>query len=246
MRQTRLRRRGFTLLELLVGMAIFVLLAGTAYAGLRAAGRTWDKTERQAESARESALAFDYLRRELSSAFPLAILNDNRWGVWFDGGPGRLVFLVEGSRQIGLSGLYQIVIQHNTGASPPRLDLYLQALDDELEIGELRADALHRVLLDEVSVTELRYFGQTDPRQDAQWYDEWRHGQLLPRLVSLRFEGAGVQGWPMMTVRIPVEGLRFRRSRRPEVDESEAEGALSGDLEAADIGGEFDIEGAEP
>ena len=204
---------GFTLLELLVGMTLFVLIAGTAYAALRSAARTWERVDRTALMDGETRLVLDRLERWLATAFPLAVRTDNRWRPWFEGDGGRLVFLVRGSRPVGLSGLYQVVVRHDTEARPPSLELVMQHVDERLGIGELREPALRRVLIEDVAEVEFMFFGRRGPKDRPAWHPEWRDAGLLPKLVRLRLrlQGGAVGDWPAVTVRLPVDGLRFRR-----------------------------------
>ena len=230
----RRARRGFTLLELLVGMTIFVLIAGTAYAGLRSATRTWEKTDERARMTRETSRGLDYLRRELSTAFPLAVLVDNRWRVWFEGERDRLVFLVEGSRRVGLHGLYQVVVYHNAEASPPSIDLALQRLDDELRIGEIREGAIRRVLIENVAAVEFSFFGRLERREEPAWLNAWQEAQTLPDLVRFELHRVAAGEWPAVTVRLPVDGLRFRRSRPVDGDDTETGEPAEGDSSSED------------
>ena len=208
----RYRNSGFTLIELLAGMTLFVLLAGTSYTALRSAAHTWDRVEEKARMAGEVGLAFDYLGRRLATAFPLAVRSGNRWRPWFEGEKDRLVFLVNGSRYVGLSGLFQVMVHHNTEARPPSVDLVLQRIDDRLGIGEFHQAALRRVLIKDIARVEFTFFGRRDSNEEPAWYPEWRGLELLPKLVRLRLQGGAVGDWPPLTVRLPVDRLQFRHT----------------------------------
>lgn len=211
MRVRRNRHSGFTLLELLVSMTLFVLIAGTAYAALRSAARTWERTDARARADGETRLVLDYLSRWLATAFPLAVQTDDRWRPWFEGTRDRLVFLVEGSRHVGLSGLFQVIVRHDAEARPPGVELVLQRVHERLKIGEVRGTPLRRLLLEDVVEVEFTFFGRRNSNDEPAWYPEWRDAKLLPKLVRLRFQGGDVGEWPALTVRLPVDGLRFLR-----------------------------------
>ena len=210
---------GFTLLELLAGMAIFALIAGTAYAALSSASRIWETLDARSRADGEARLAIDYLRRQLAKAFPLAVPSGDRWQVRFEGGDRHVIFVVEGSRHVGLGGFYQMTVHHNAASSPPGIDLVLQHADDGLlmdEIGEIRETALRRVLLEDITGVEFTYFGRHDRNEEPGWYSEWRDMQMLPDLVRLRLKGGTIGEWPALTVRLPTDGLRFYRARSGE------------------------------
>lgn len=220
------RSRGFTLIELVVGMTIFVLIAGAAYGGLRAASRTWEKTNEQARTTNEVRLAFDYLRRQLATAFPLAApAEGGRWRVWFEGTDDRVVFLVEGSRHVGLSGLYQVVVHHNPDRTPPGVDWVMQRFDETIRVGQISEGALRRALIEDVAEAEFTYYGRHAPDVPPVWSGTWRGTQGLPMLVRLQLRGGAVGDWPALTVRIPVDDLLFHRSETPP---SETEPASAG------------------
>ena len=212
MNAKRHRTGGFTLLELLAGMAIFVLIAGTAYTALRSAGRIWEAVDARSEADGGVRLAMDYLRRQLSKAFPLAVRSEDRWQAWFEGDRRRITFLVEGSRRVGLSGLYQFIVLHNRESRPPSVDLVLQPVEERLRIGEVRHRALRRTLIENVADATFTFFGRREPDGDAVWHTRWHNRERLPELVRLRLRGAAFGDWPALTVRLPVDGLRFHRS----------------------------------
>ena len=203
---------GFTLLELLASMAIFALIAGTAYAALRSAGRVWEAVDSRSAANGEVRLAMDYLRRQLSMASPLAVRAEDRWQAWFEGDRSRVTFVVEGSRHVGLGGFYQLVVFHNRDSRPPSVDLFLQPVGARLRMGEIHRRALRRTLLEDVAEMEFSFFGRREPDREPGWHSRWHDMQRLPRLVRLRLRGGEIGDWPAVTVRLPADGLRFLRA----------------------------------
>lgn len=61
-------QRGFTLLELLVAMAIFAVMSVMAYSGLRSMIDTREHVEKEAEKLAEMQLAFTFLERDIQQA----------------------------------------------------------------------------------------------------------------------------------------------------------------------------------
>jgi general secretion pathway protein J len=64
---------GFTLLELLVSLSIFAVLAAMSYGGLRSVLDTRERIERQAAQLAELQLAFTILQRDIEQTLPRKI-----------------------------------------------------------------------------------------------------------------------------------------------------------------------------
>jgi general secretion pathway protein J len=69
-RRCGVRRRGFTLLEILIALAMTVVLAGSLYASLRIAFKGRDSVTAAVEPSRTAELALAIIRRDLESALP--------------------------------------------------------------------------------------------------------------------------------------------------------------------------------
>jgi len=66
----RRRRAGFTLLEVLLAMAMMTMLAGSLYAGLHIAFSARERMQAAGGPARAGQVAVDLIRRDLESALP--------------------------------------------------------------------------------------------------------------------------------------------------------------------------------
>ena len=58
-------QRGFTLLEVLVALTLFSLIAMMAYSGLRTGGRTWDANQDRILISEDIRIVQGFLRRYL-------------------------------------------------------------------------------------------------------------------------------------------------------------------------------------
>ena len=84
------RRAGFTLVELLVSMAVLSLVALTMVAGLRFVVQAVASTDNRREGLEELTLGLSVLRGELERAQPLMVKVGNRELVMFSGMADRL------------------------------------------------------------------------------------------------------------------------------------------------------------
>lgn len=198
--------RGFTLLEFLVSVTLFVLISGAAYGVLSTAGSLWERGDQQAVANTQTRFALDYLRRQLSRALPVAIPVDGRWRVWFEGEPHRVRFLVRGPRHVGLHGFYETVIFHNMEVTPPRMDLEMRRIDRETAHGVFR-----RTLLEGVPKVGFEYFGPRDGGDEAAWSPQWQESRSLPRLVRVRLGSDTTGEWPELIIRLPADVVRYHQ-----------------------------------
>lgn len=67
------RQTGFTLLELIVSIAILSMVLVTIYSTLSMGSRTWEKGERDIEKIQRMRVIMDLLSREIKSAFPYKV-----------------------------------------------------------------------------------------------------------------------------------------------------------------------------
>ncbi|WJW75225.1 type II secretion system minor pseudopilin GspJ [Thiohalobacter sp. IOR34] len=182
-----MRMRGFTLLELLVAMAIFALLAMLAYGGLNNVLMTRAGVEAQAEALKRLQLGYRWLQRDLEQAVLRPVrdsLGDSRPALLAGGSFGTLLALTrEGwSNPAGQprSHLQRVVYRLEEDRL---LRAYWPALDRAPG-----AEPLEAVLLEGVSRVELRFL---DPA--GEWRPQWppanQQGEAgLPRAVELIVE----------------------------------------------------------
>lgn len=74
--KTRMLQRGFTLLELLVALAVFAVMATMAYSGLDQVSRTRALTERSADQLVELQRAFLFMARDVQEVVDRPVRNE--------------------------------------------------------------------------------------------------------------------------------------------------------------------------
>lgn len=182
------RRRGFTLVEMLVAVAIFAIASGLAYGGLAALTRARSQLAADNERLGRLQFAFGLIERDLRSVVARPIR---------DGQGAPLGPLVGARERVELSRLGQ-------GDSLGLARSAIERVGYRLERGVLRRErfaVLDRVassqpiedeLLDRVTSLEWTYLAN-DGRELAQWPSPREPIEALPRAVSLvvRFEDYG-------------------------------------------------------
>lgn len=186
------RAAGFTLLELLLAIAIFALISAMAYGGLRAVLDAAEVTERQSRRLGELQRAFLRLETDLEQVVPRGIRDaygDRQPALRYEEGLSGLLEFTRGGRPnpagFARSALERVAYRVKDKAlyrySWPTLDRGDERPPLELE------------LVSGVETLQVRFLQAT-----GEWVDRWPQGEKddpsqLPRAVrvTLQIEGFG-------------------------------------------------------
>jgi len=97
---------GFTLIELVIALALVALITVLLFSGLRLGSRAWDGVDTVAERNAELRSARGFLDRTLSQARDLVLRIDFENHQVFTGGADSLEFVAPLSEHVGIPGLY--------------------------------------------------------------------------------------------------------------------------------------------
>lgn len=89
---------GFTLLELLISLAIFSMVAAIVYATLTLGARAAERGEVQSTENQRTRAVVALITRQLKSAYPFALQNQGETVVYFFGEPQELSFISAAGR----------------------------------------------------------------------------------------------------------------------------------------------------
>lgn len=181
-------RRGFTLLEMLVALAMMSVLAASLYASLHIGFRARERAEAALEPVRAVGLAMELLRRDIASALPPtgvlagAMLGEDRTADLSRGDTDSLVFhTASGDADEHVCDVRKVefaVTESDDGAGPYAL---VRRVTTNLLAPEAPAPD-EEVLCRSVRAFNLRYFDGAD------WLDSWdssQQGNALPVAVEV-------------------------------------------------------------
>jgi general secretion pathway protein J len=184
------RRAGFTLLEVVIALALFGLLLAALGQGLRFGLKTWD-LQAAAAGRSDALLATDRGLRRLieamepeNSASPLSAV---------DGRADRLSFVTRFPAALGWDRRVDAVLTLGSGG---RLVLRWHPHRHEISFASPAADT-ETVLLDGVERLALAYWRPAAPGIAGGWVDSWNQPGL-PALVRVRlsFGKGDPRHWP--------------------------------------------------
>lgn len=194
---------GFTLLELLVGLALLALLTAGLAPAMRLAGQAWDLVGRAGEAAETVQTAQGFLRHTIAEAYPASFTDaDGRRTLAFAGAEDGLALVTPMPVYLGLGGLQ--IVRISVTEQDGRRDLLAGWTPLLTETAGLGLDRTARsvVLASGIEKLELRYYGREAAAEPPQWFSTWQGHAGLPKLISLRVTFPGGQdAWPDLLVR---------------------------------------------
>ncbi len=201
------RDAGFTLIEIVVALALLALMIAMLPATLHMGRRAWE-TGDLIERREDLFAARSFLERTLGEAMPVyARLPSGGTGIAFRGDPASLEFVAPSSAGPAGGGLYRYALWSTRSQESPNA-LFLSA--NPFQVGPSAppgapAAPETRILVRRLDAARLRYFGRVSRQQDApQWTDTWDRNDALPDLVELSLVGVDGQTPPPLVVELKL------------------------------------------
>lgn len=162
------RSRGFTLLEILIALAIFALLAVMAYGGLSSVLRTREITESRADALNQLVMVYRVMQRDIEQLVPRRIrdeFGDVQEPLMGGSTIGRVIELTRGGwrNPIGQRRSTLQRVAYRIDDEGTLMREYWVALDRAQD-----AKPLEQALLEGVTSIEFRFLNA-----DNEWQTEW-------------------------------------------------------------------------
>lgn len=197
---------GFTLLELLMALAMLASGALVAFATVRAAGAVSTRGQLQARQQEQVRISANLLRRQLARAEPVAFAQDprSRRPLAFTGTAQHMRFVAVVPGYLGgRAHIHEWGIAASEGGT--QLNLTLWPLAPAAPGTAPRATA-SEVVAWPLASARFRYRG-LDPvsGRAGPWQDQWTDPSRLPYMVALEAVGVDGRPWPPVWI-APLRG----------------------------------------
>lgn len=197
--------RGFTLLELLVAVAIFAVLAAMAYGGLQMVVNARERTEAQMQRLAELQTAFTVLARDIEQTVARGVRDE-----FGDSLPAMLAPGNAREDEGVMIELTRMGWRNPAGRARSHLQRVAYVVEDDALVRRYwqvldrtqGSEPLESVLVEDIKGVEARFLGP-----DAQWTNQWppltaatpttaTTSLDVPRVVEITFE---TEDWDRIT-----------------------------------------------
>ncbi|UEM24402.1 prepilin-type N-terminal cleavage/methylation domain-containing protein (plasmid) [Skermanella mucosa] len=193
---------GFTLVEMLVTLALMGLVAVVTFGGLRFGARAWETGSGRAADAGEIEAVQTFLRRQMSRMLLPEDRSARASGAVLLGEARGFQFLSILPPELGVGGIGFFRIYLDTGADNGRLALDWALYRPDGLVVPPDAAERSRALLRGVRDIRIGYYGAVRDGEDPAWRDAWLAHDRLPSLVKLElaFAEGDRRIWPPLSV----------------------------------------------
>lgn len=191
------RAKGFTLLEMLLGLALLGLMTLALFGALRFGTHSWERAEAKSVQVVDLAIVESMLRREVAKAFPLRVGLSSENKVAFEGDERSVKFFSALPAHFSTGGLSLIELRlesasATTGESRGSELVLRHALQNGLETDLPSGDATQSSrLLRGIGNLTFGYFGSESDTTEPTWRTSWSQSGRVPKLVRVRYSLVG-------------------------------------------------------
>ena len=210
------RYQGFTLVEMLIAVALFSLVSAAIATALHRVSRSWEVGTRHIEQLNEMRRTHALLRRWLTSARWVSSVVDGERVNHFSGEADELRFAIEAPGHLPMSGWLRVgmSLENANGKRTMRLR-YRPLHGSQLQLGSSGEQVVE--LASGLAGARFEYYGAATQDGLKAWSRQWLNQQQLPELVRLRASRASGRDWPDLVIGLQSRGTVVLSSARTQL-----------------------------
>ena len=192
---------GFTLVELLVAIAILGILVTATAGSLSLGSQAWNAGIRRADHNENQRASFDYLRRQMLQLVPMSWQESSQRLLAFDGDERQFRFVAPApaAAELGMVILNVQVTRLDRG--PTELIIGVGPFDPGSAEWPTSEPVANSLLYGDLEDARITYYGVTDADDAAQWHTSWRSDlPFFPQLIRIETSHHGVDAEHMFRV----------------------------------------------
>jgi len=222
----RARGAGFTLIELVIALALMGVMVLFMYSGLAFGLRGWDAADTNGRRTADRRIAENFLRREVAELFPMRWKDPLVLRLAFEGKPDLLRFVSVRPAGISVTGLSLVGVSAEQDTAKRTRNLVMRRAspgDEQKDFGPL-AQGEATILFEDIDSVVFEYYGAENDFTDPKWVDTWEWPGRIPQLIRIRVRTADGSYLPEMIVRMMLSEeagcleSQFQRVCRPRRD----------------------------
>jgi prepilin-type N-terminal cleavage/methylation domain-containing protein len=196
------REGGFTLIEVLVTLALLAFVLVLTAEGVRYARATW-KAAARLDQHSNSDVSETFLRARLAEAMP--VYEQRKAGVMrvlFQGTREAVSFVAPAPNGPVGAGLYRYVLEAAAAAPPAQPSLIVKLVPHQATLAEAMAEPRpdRHVLVRNIKSVSFRYFGRGEIKAQPAWHSAWTRTDAMPSLVEIAVARDDSQGGSFVIV----------------------------------------------
>lgn len=172
------KEAGFTLLELMISIAIVGIMVFILMAVLRLGFRSVEAGEKKIESLGRVKASLNMIEAQIQSEIPLTFDEAGEKKYYFKGQPSSLEFSTNFSIWEGETGYVVVTYQVIADDQGKRT-----LMASENQVG--REDRKETKLLEFFDEMSFEYYYQDPTEEEGQWINEWTEAGFLPKKIRL-------------------------------------------------------------
>jgi len=219
----RSRSRGFTLIEVVLALALLATIMVLLYSGLSFALRSWDAGDANGRRVADQRLGENFLRREMTEMFPMRWKDATVVKFAFEGEEDHVRFVSVRPPGIQRSGLALVSLETQEVEGSRARNLVMRRAmpsDEAVDFGPLQG-AEPAILMTNLESVAFAYFGAENDFAEPKWTESWSFAGSVPQLIRVRVKTTDGRAVPDFVIRVmlgPEAGCLeswFQRNCRP-------------------------------